>query len=360
MKRSAFIKTFFMKAIFFYSSFTFAINIYPHEMPPTLLKDIILQHIHQDSNIAGAGNAPNFLNASVFSQNEQLLKNSIIALMLMANKEHTLARCFLEQTFFREKHCSVVQTSWNNNFGNKSILIPYLKGLDISPIKTNHPYKKKGYHSYYENKRENFLLTEQKLWKTKQKNIREILEKHKPKSVLDIGSNKGWFSLLAEYMGAQVVSTDIDEYCIENLYQKSKKANLNIVPVLKPFKDLSKVKSGNRFKSELVMCLALVHHLVLAGGHSLDEIFETLSDVTQKILVLEYVDLTDPRIKDALSNPEYKEHAVVYNTVVNNLKNYASKNYTLSNFIKIGKKHFKSVEIFDSHPGTRKLLVFLK
>jgi SAM-dependent methyltransferase len=227
-----------------------------------------------------------------------------------------------------------------------------------------------GYISYYEDKHEAFNVNRQLGWKAKQKNIYKLIKKIRPKRVLDIGANTGWFSILAERLGAEVIATDIDESSIDTLYLYSKKNRCKILPLLLSFDDLSKEFYGldyndplykarnlktrplflpatKRLESDVVLLLALLHHLIIGQDKSLKEIFNILSILTKKVLIVEYVSLKD-KVMDAESS------------FFKNLRHYNVKNYNIDLVIKEGKKHFSQVEIFNSNPGTRKLLVFKK
>jgi len=235
------------------------------------------------------------------------------------------------------------------NFCKKNL--EFVKSINVTPNKSD-------YLLYYENKKENFSFQDYDSWKNKQKNVFKILKNLKPKTVLDLGANSGWFSILAEKNGSQVISTDIDESCVDDLYIYSKKNNLNILSLLLSFKDLSKqiygienkvlfLKAQDRFQSDLVLCLALFHHLTLGEGMGIDKIFEILSILSLKTLVLEFINLEDNLIKN---EP----------TFFKNLNKYSTVEYNLDNVIKIGLKFFKSFDVLDSHPDTRKLIVFNK
>jgi precorrin-6B methylase 2 len=241
--------------------------------------------------------------------------------------------------------------------------IALLKDIDVTPEKSS-------YVSYYEKKGEKFDVLRQLEWENKQKNVYAVLNTRKPKTVLDIGANTGWFSLLAEKMGATVIATDIDESSIDSLYLFAKENKLKILPLLVSFDDLNKEIYGNidkdpiyinrdfkhiplyiagtkRFKSDMVLCLGLFHHLVLGMGKPMDQIFDILSMMTNKTLVLEFIDLEDDVIKN---EPSF----------FRSLSNYSKDNYNIPQIIKTGNKHYDKVEIMDSHPNTRKLLIFEK
>ncbi|MBD3231343.1 hypothetical protein GF322_01640 [Candidatus Dependentiae bacterium] len=239
-------------------------------------------------------------------------------------------------------------------------LLNFLEKLDVTPIKSN-------YDSYYSNKNEDFCFSEKSSWKNKQKNVYRILDLYKPKTVLDLGANTGWFSVLAARHGAKVIATDVDESCIDLLYKYSKDTDLKILSLFLPFSDLNKSVYGindaskalnsqknplflapiMRFKSDCVFCLALVHHLVLGLGISIKKVFKLLSLLTKKTLILEYVSLEDLMIK---SEPDFFK----------NLNRNNLQSYNLDIFIKEGLLYFKDIEILDSHPDTRRLLIFTK
>ncbi|MFH1461691.1 MAG: class I SAM-dependent methyltransferase [bacterium] len=235
----------------------------------------------------------------------------------------------------------------------------YVQNLDMG-------YSNSDYTSYYVSKKEDFDFLDSSDWKAKQKSVYSVIKFDQPDTVLDLGANTGWFSELACRNGASVIATDIDEASVNFLYKYAKSKKLNILPLVLSFQDLLKSKQGialeelgpsvgnqeklfmepvKRIKSDLVLSLALVHHLVLGQGLSIENVFKILSQVTKKALVLEYVGWDDELIK--------KE-----STFFKNLNKFTKETYNLNLFIKEGKKQFKSVELLESHPATRTLLVF--
>ena len=191
------------------------------------------------------------------------------------------------------------------------------------------------------------------------------MKKYKPETVIDIGCNTGWFSILAEHLGSKVISIDTNETVVDNLYLYSKKHKLNILPLKIAFKNLDKKYFYKKYpfpnrkrkelysapilrlKSDLTLCLALVHHLVLASGISVDKVMNILARITKKVLVIEVPNLQDNLIQRDLSYYRY-------------IKNATSEQYSEDKFIKEGRKYFKKVTIYPSHPETRKIIVFEK
>lgn len=171
-------------------------------------------------------------------------------------------------------------------------------------------------------------------------------------------------------MEAKVVSIDIDESSIDDLYLHSRNNKLNITPLILSFDDLTKKIHGipddnnefnskesqvsplflpavERLQSEIVLALGLVHHLTLGEGKEIDEVLSILSDLTNKVLILEFIELSDEKIQES---PDFFKY----------IKNYSIENYNTELFLEAGKKYFKDVEILESYPSTRKLLVFKK
>lgn len=229
------------------------------------------------------------------------------------------------------------------------------------------------YLSYYSSKGEDFNLSDRKAWLPKQNIVCEAIEKFKPKTVLDLGANTGWFSLMATQMGARVIAVEIDESCVDSLYLHSKERKLNITPLRIAFEDLEKSYFGaqyddkayknrdfennplfeapvNRLKSDMTLCLALVHHLVLGMGISVAEVMRILSQLTENVLVLEIVTLDD----ELIVAEKNSDHPVFFK----NIKDFSEENYSVESFIKEGRNYFQNFSVYSSHPESRKIIVF--
>ncbi|MBX9830415.1 class I SAM-dependent methyltransferase [Candidatus Babeliales bacterium] len=232
-------------------------------------------------------------------------------------------------------------------------VLALVQELDVAP-------RDGSYAAYYESKKENFSFEDQTEWKEKQKGVYNVLQSHKPHSVLDLGANTGWFSILAAKFGAKVIATDIDESCVDFLYRYAKGEGLNILSLFLSFQDLSRFAFGSgshdtplflpahdRLQSDVVLCLGLVHHLVLGMNENLEEVMRVLGLLTKKALVFEFVDLNDQLIKE---EPGF----------FSNLSQHSQKTYSLERVLEIGKKFFTRATFLPSHPETRQLIVFEK
>ncbi len=149
---------------------------------------------------------------------------------------------------------------------------------------------------YYEN-------TDEETLALKKTEVQKIVRGLNPKSVLDIGCNRGVFSILAEQAGAKVVALDSDHDCVNELYRISKEETYNITPlvmnVLNPspgigWRGVQYAPAQKRLKCDMVFAFALIHHLVFTGGQDFSRIVESIRDFQGKWCVIEYVDKDDP------------------------------------------------------------------
>ena len=135
--------------------------------------------------------------------------------------------------------------------------------------------------------------------------VKSVLTDFKPGTVLDIGANTGEFSKLASDSGAQVVALEREPVSAGKIFNTSRSANLNILTI---HADLSRptpaVGWDNRESSalmprlegqfELVMMLAVIHHIVLLEQIPLSAIIDLCHKLTNKLLIVEWVPTTDP------------------------------------------------------------------
>jgi len=240
----------------------------------------------------------------------------------------------------------------------------FIDGKAVTPPAT-------GYLSYYREKKQDFNGEgDAASWKEKQKNVHRILQDEQPRRVLDLGANTGWFSILAANLGAEVIATDIDEAAIDALYLQARNQQLKILPLLLPFAGMDREVYGiadeaavyrdrdftavplflaarKRIGAEMVLCLGLLHHLILGMGKEMEKIMETMAALADRCLVIEYVDLEDMMIR---TEPAF----------FSCLSRHSRDTYSLDGLIACGRRYFRDVEILNSHPATRKLVVFHK
>lgn len=176
--------------------------------------------------------------------------------------------------------------------------------------------------------------------------VREVIESFKPKLVYDIGCNTGHYSLLCESYGCSVAACDPDRHCIDYLYQMVKKRKLNILPVLADIVMFSRtIKRHYEVlrpkRVDLVLMLALVHHLVYKNGLNFNDIFELIDTFKANMLLIEFVNKDDTNVSkwDSRNPKEW---------------------YNINELIKSGRQYFPKHEIFSSHDRTRPIVLFRK
>jgi len=141
----------------------------------------------------------------------------------------------------------------------------------------------------------------------KEETIERWIKEIKPESVLDLGANTGKFSEIASRYAKRVIALEYDESCvdrIETLINEQQIDNLytllgdlkETVPNL-GFLGQEHASIFERAKSDLVMGLALTHHLLSPGMIPLDLMVELFASLTNKYLIVEYIDAKDSKVK---------------------------------------------------------------
>ena len=126
-----------------------------------------------------------------------------------------------------------------------------------------------------------------------------------PGVVLDIGANDGHFSRIAVAAGAaSAIAVDSDHLVVDRLYRqlRDSAADQRILPLVVDLADPSpglgwrsreRPSFVDRVRPDLVLCLAVVHHLALTNNVPLDEIVALLADFGAP-LVVEFPHRDDP------------------------------------------------------------------
>lgn len=137
----------------------------------------------------------------------------------------------------------------------------------------------------------------------KQKFVYQILSNLKPIKVLDLASNKGYYSFMASEIGASVMAFDYEEEIVDSLLLK-RETNNKITFAHMDFKTptsaigpcLLHESSFKRFKSEIVLALGLIHHICIAQNFPVYLFCKTCKKYATKGIILEFVDPLDKHI----------------------------------------------------------------
>ncbi len=131
--------------------------------------------------------------------------------------------------------------------------------------------------------------------------------------VWDLGANTGHYSRIAAESAACVVAIDSDTGCVGRLYADLRRAgDRRILPLIGDVADPSpglgwRLRERGpleaRGKPDVVLALALVHHLVLHGNIRTEELADWLMSLGSR-LVVEFVTKDDPMARRLLLNRE--------------------------------------------------------
>jgi len=144
--------------------------------------------------------------------------------------------------------------------------------------------------------------------------VENLIHKAAPKSVIDLGANTGVFSRLAkEIDDCYILSTDIDPGAVEINYLEARRAGeTNILPLVidltNPSPDIgwqNQERAGflGRGPVDLVMALALVHHLSISNNLPLPLISAALAALG-RCLIIEFVPKEDSQVRRLLASRE--------------------------------------------------------
>ena len=129
----------------------------------------------------------------------------------------------------------------------------------------------------------------------------------------DIGCNVGVFSRIVAERAKSVVAMDADHLAIDKLYLALKSERVsNILPLIVNVTDpspnlgwrnLERKRLDERGRPDLVLALALIHHVVIGGNIPMAEFVQWLRDLGGE-LVIEFVTRRDPMVETLLRNKE--------------------------------------------------------
>jgi SAM-dependent methyltransferase len=135
--------------------------------------------------------------------------------------------------------------------------------------------------------------------------VREVIDTTKPAWVLDVGANTGEFSHHAASQGASVVAVDTDEAAVNGIFSSARRSGANVLPMVGNFASPSPAlgwangetmsfldRAEKRF--DLVLLLAIIHHLRVTHGVPIERILSTVAGVTRKHILIEHVPIEDP------------------------------------------------------------------
>ncbi len=256
---------------------------------------------------------------------------------------HTYLHIYLQANIKEKKEKNKVDNS--TNFSKQKMLlllnglIGYVSKLHIKKTKTT-------WDDYYSET----ILSDVYL-QEKTKLIKSFLASVSHSSIIDLGANDGHFSLLFKNSKKQIVAVDGDANCINELYLKIRCQKItNILPVINTLHTPSPAIGWNnkeraafdeRIKGDVILALALVHHLAITCNVPFEFIANWLAAMGNYLLI-EFVPKTDEKVKLLLQNRKD-----IFNE------------YTVENFQLVFSKTFQII-LQEKITGTQRILYLMK
>jgi ribosomal protein L11 methylase PrmA len=139
------------------------------------------------------------------------------------------------------------------------------------------------------------------------------LDRVRPKTTWDLGANTGVFSRLAGQWGGFSVAFDIDPAAVDQNYRQGKADHEErILPLVLDLTNPSPAIGWNnrerrslaeRGPVDVILALALVHHLAISNNVPLSKIAEFFNDICHW-LIIEFIPKTDSQVERLLKSRE--------------------------------------------------------
>ncbi len=188
---------------------------------------------------------------------------------------------------------------------SKNALLQLIESLENIISKLSLKKKKSTWINYYRDD-----SYSRKAFNSKVQIVEKVLNDVKPKTVWDLGANTGVFSFLASRRRIETVAFDNDPISVEENYlEMKKKGDQYVLPLVldltnpSPFQGFAneeRMSLIERGPVDIILALALVHHLVIANNVTLEMLVKFMSRIT-KWLIIEFVPKTDQKVKFMLS-----------------------------------------------------------
>ena len=184
----------------------------------------------------------------------------------------------------------------------------------------------------------------------KERFVAEHTAAERPALVWDVGANTGAMARIAAQSAGLVIAVDSDHEAIELLYRKLRDTDepRNIVPLVMDLANPSPSQGwagrersafDARRRPDMVLCLALIHHLRVSANIPLALLLEWLESL-QAAVIIEFVEREDEMFQRLLAN-----------------KNEQYPDYTAENFYREVAQRFKICERLRLKEGLRELLL---
>ena len=159
---------------------------------------------------------------------------------------------------------------------------------------------------YYDNATHYSTTTERFKHNVVARAVREVM----PKLVFDVGGNIGNYSRIVTAKGVDCVCYDQDPLCVNENYRRSRKnGDTHMLPLVLDltnptpalgFEGTERMAFAARAKPDLVLALALLHHLRITGNIPLRRLAAFFARLSRHLLI-EFVPKQDPLVERLLA-----------------------------------------------------------
>ena len=142
--------------------------------------------------------------------------------------------------------------------------------------------------------------------------VAEMLAALSPATVWDLGANTARFSLLAAESGASVVALEGDPSAVELAWREVKQREAEVLPLVTDLSNptpaggwahTERPSLSDRGPADLVLALAVVHHLAIGNNVPFDALFAWFARIGRSVVV-EWVGKDDPMVAVLLASRE--------------------------------------------------------
>jgi SAM-dependent methyltransferase len=145
----------------------------------------------------------------------------------------------------------------------------------------------------------------------KRAQVEQLVMALAPRTILDVGANDGHVARAAARAGVMVVAIDRDERVVGAAFDAAKRDGLPVLPLVVDLvnppgptgwrnRECASFLDRAAGKFDVVLFLAVIHHLMVAGGVPLEDIVALAAELTRDAAVIELVPRDDPMFRQLL------------------------------------------------------------
>lgn len=163
---------------------------------------------------------------------------------------------------------------------------------------------------YYQQGHNNY--TDQS-FEAKKRIVNQYIKQVEPRCVWDLGANRGIFSRIAAEKGIATISMDLDPVAVELNYREGREHHDRLIlPLVMDLNNPTpaigwqlneRMSLPERGPADLVIALALIHHLVIGNNVPLEETAKFFANISRH-LIIEFVPREDSQVQKMLETRE--------------------------------------------------------